>query len=452
MKLVINKKFFRTIEEKHQDILSEFGYSNTTSFFEGVIEKLNDEYDFLNITSIRFQTQEESRKHKQYGAFIEGNFRLYEKVIIFFTPLSHKLGNTNINQELMPTILQYMKEETTFLLNNDYKKVCLLTSQFNKKNNIGTDYNTLQMNINSLNTMGFDVIPFFNVTNLSTDSKFESLLEFLEMSEFLQQKNAANDQTNYLILKEDTLYGNCLKSQIKGNFVKWYVFKYLTAIFAGGNNYNYDISKVIQHSPKDSQLKNLQNFVDYVNKHKLEHIDPFEILDDDYIVKDDAIFDFDDIHRAPTKTPNKYGRKRYDTQRKIRDEAIKRNSYLCDCHDNKHFYFESSDMINNYVEGHHLIPMNRQGEYWQDHNINLDVVSNILALCPTCHKQIHLGSRKARLDILSEVYVRNEIQLKKVDSNLAFKQLASFYNIGLEEEEEKYLIQRAKAIVENKRI
>ena len=98
-----------------------------------------------------------------------------------------------------------------------------------------------------------------------------------------------------------------------------------------------------------------------------------------------------------------------------------------------------------------MIPMNRQSEYWEDKQINLDVESNIVPLCPTCHAQIHLGSRRARLEILSEIYVRDEIKLKRIDKDIDLVKLVSFYNIGLEQEEEKYLMSNAIMKVQKKR-
>ena len=86
-----------------------------------------------------------------------------------------------------------------------------------------------------------------------------------------------------------------------------------------------------------------------------------------------------------------------------------------------------------------------------DKKMKEDVESNIVALCPTCHAQIHLGSRRARLDIISEIFVRDEVKLKRVDKDINLIKLVSFYNIGLEKEEEKYLIQNATIKVQRKR-
>lgn len=146
----------------------------------------------------------------------------------------------------------------------------------------------------------------------------------------------------------------------------------------------------------------------------------------------------------------KIGKKRFKTKRAIREKAIYEGHYLCNCHDDKHFYFESSQSLENYVEGHHLIPMNRQELYWKDYKINLDVVFNIVSLCPNCHTQVHNGSRGAKLQILSELFVRNEKNLKSVDKTITLSKLVSFYNISILKEEESYYFKYGEKIVKNK--
>ena len=94
--------------------------------------------------------------------------------------------------------------------------------------------------------------------------------------------------------------------------------------------------------------------------------------------------------------------------------------------------------------------MNRQQEYYFDSSINLDIPNNIVPLCLNCHSQIHLGSRQGRLKIISELYVRNKAKLLSINPNLTLSILASYYNIGLENEEEKYWIKKAEKTIEEK--
>lgn len=449
-KLVIQESFFNSALD-NIEIIQEKGFENVDSFLQEIIIKLNDEFSFLEIDGYRFSLSEERKEYSQYGAFVEGSDFPYEKIIIFFTPISSKQGNVIIEQSLMPTICKQMNLDITFLLNDKYKKIVVLTSKINSNNEVGISYNKLQMDINSLNTMKFDVIPFFAIKNLSTDTYFNSLAEYLEMSEFLQKKAYANSQIQLMWVKDNTLYGNCEKSQLKGEFQKSFCFRFLSAIFAGGNDYKYNIDGVLNKLDRiDNQFGNLKKFVGYANTNILKSIGIITPKEDDIIESDDDVEDIDDIHRTPDRGIDSTGRKRFKTQRKIRDSVLEKAHYVCDCDDTKHFYFEAMD-LHNYVEGHHVVPMNRQEEYYFDGSINLDVPNNIVALCPNCHCQIHLGSRQARLKILSELFVRNKAKLLTLNPKLTLSILASYYNIGLEDEEERDWLQRAEKIVADKK-
>lgn len=449
-KLVIQESFYESAE-KEIGILKKRGYKTVDSFLKAIIKKLNKEFDFLEIEGYRLSLSREKKDYSQYGAFIEGTDLPYKKIIVFFTPISSKQGDVIIEQSLMPTICKQMNIDIEFLLNNEYKKIVILTSKINAHNKVELSYNKLQMDINSLNTMNFDVIQFFGIKNLSIDTRFNSLTEYLEMSEFLQKKAYANSQVQLMKLENNVLYGNCEEKQIKGEFQKSFCFRFLTAIFAGKNEYKYNIKSVLSKLKKaDNQFENLKRFVEFVDKQNLTQAEVKMPVDEDIMESDDDVTDIYDIHRMPERSVDSKGRRRFKTQRKIREAVLKKAKYLCDCNDKKHFYFESVD-LHNYVEGHHIIPMNRQEEYYFDSSINIDIPNNIVALCPTCHSQIHCGSRQAKLEVLSELYVRNKQKLLTINRELSLSVLASYYNIGLEEDEEKRYLSYAEKLVSEKK-
>ena len=450
--LVIQESFYKALgKEKNLEILNSLGVSSAHEFFTKIIEKLNEEFAFLEIGTYRFAlTPEDKKGLYQYSGFVEGDNLHYEKIIIFFTPIDSKLGDVIIEQSLMPTICSQMEENITFLLDEKYKKIALLTSKINANNKVDIDYNKMQMDVNSLNTLNIDVIPFFSITNLSTDTKFNTLTEYMEMSDFLQKKSQANSQIKYLSLENSILYGNCDIHQLEGQFIKSFCFRYLTAMFSGGNDFKYDISRITSRLRRlDNQFDNLNRFIEFANDNLIKQGVITGPIDNDIIESDDDLEDINDIHRKPERGIDSTGRKRFKTNKKIRDSVLAKANYLCDCNDSKHFYFESVE-LDNYVEGHHIVPMNRQQEYYFDSSINLDIPNNIIPLCPNCHSQIHLGSRQARLKIISELYVRNKAKLLSINPNLTLSILASYYNIGLENEEEKYWIKKAEKTIEEK--
>jgi hypothetical protein len=294
------------------------------------------------------------------------------------------------------------------------------------------------------------VIPFFPIKNLSTDTKFNSLSEYLDMSDFLQQKSSVNAQVKYLKIDKDVLYGDCDVNQWKGEFPKSFCFRFISAIFSGGNIYKYNVDCVVNKLSRiDNQLANLKKFIDYINNSLIQQVYSVTPVDDNVIECDEDIDDITDIHRKPERGIDNKGRKRFKTQKRIRDSVLEKAEYLCDCNDKKHFYFESVD-LHRYVEGHHIIPMNRQEEYYFGKQINLDIPNNIIPLCPNCHCQIHLGSRQARIKIISEIFVRNKAKLLSIDPDLTLSLLSTYYNIGMLEEEETDWMRKAEKIVDEK--
>ena len=373
--LVIQEKFYNSLNS-NLAILRQKGFSSPDDFIKCVIQKLNDEFNFLEISDYRFFTKKtESTGYSMYSGYIDGENLQFDKVVVFFTPIDSKLGNVIIEQSVMPTICKQMEENLTFLCDSRYKKIMLLTSRINSLNDVSIEYNKLQMDVNSLNTLNFDVIPFFPIKNLSTDTKFNSLVEYMDMSDFLQKKSRANSQVEYLHLENSTLYGDCESDQLEGEFIKSFCFRFLTAIFSGGNDFKYNIDNVLNKLNKlDNQFANLKRFVDYVNSSLIMQPHMAIPIEDAIIESDDDLINFEDIHRVPEKGVDTQGRKRFKTQKKIRDYVLGKANYLCNCNDSKHFYFESVE-LHNYVEGHHIVPMNRTARLEKD-------------VFPTSHKWI----------------------------------------------------------------
>lgn len=94
---------------------------------------------------------------------------------------------------------------------------------------------------------------------------------------------------------------------------------------------------------------------------------------------------------------------------KIRDLALKKTNYKCEL-DNSHQTFIYKGI--QFMEGHHLIPM----EYQHLFINSLDVVSNIISLCPNCHRKIHYGEPLERIEMATKLY-----NIRKLDLEAMFK-------------------------------
>lgn len=448
--LVIHKKFFTSLYfPERTAIMKSHGYETPEIMMKSIIAKLNYEYSgYLNIESYRFFTELEKMSNSMYSSFVEGLPESYPKITIFFTQLDSKLGNTIISQQIMPVLSSRYKQ----LFDQSEKFIVVLTSQINQENKITNyRYNTLQLNVNILNSIGIDVLQFIQIKGLSTDSRFTNLNEYLSFVTKLQDGKSNNSQVDYITLENDTVYGNADPSDLQGQFFKHFVFRFIGAVGVGRKKYKYNLDRIMALKDADSQIKSLNKFIEYYNS-SLDELKPLNIEDENIQEEDVELPDerLNDKNTEPEKATIVGGKKRYKTRKSVREKAILKNNYLCDCHDQKHFYFEAMDTLQNYVEGHHVIPMSMQESYWNDHRTNLDIVDNIIPLCPTCHKQVHLGSRMSRLLVLGEIYTRHERTLLSIDRELSFSKFSSFYNIIVTVPEEKELLIRSRRLVNKK--
>ena len=65
--------------------------------------------------------------------------------------------------------------------------------------------------------------------------------------------------------------------------------------------------------------------------------------------------------------------------------------------------------------------------FQEDFNNSIDVESNIIALCPNCHKLLHYGTIKEKEEILKKLYDTRKERLKNSGITLTFKQLLKYY-------------------------
>ena len=89
-------------------------------------------------------------------------------------------------------------------------------------------------------------------------------------------------------------------------------------------------------------------------------------------------------------------------------------------------YFTSKESHKNYVEVHHLIPR----AVGNDFENSIEVVENYVALCPHCHRLVHLGEDVERRPALHNLYIKRKEALAKKGLEIKEKQLMDYYLIG----------------------
>lgn len=115
---------------------------------------------------------------------------------------------------------------------------------------------------------------------------------------------------------------------------------------------------------------------------------------------------------------------RYPTDPAVGLRAKTNAKYLCEI-DPHHNTFISAATGKSYVEGHHLVPMSVQAKFEN----SLDVVENIISLCPTCHRSIHLAEAATRVKLLMDIYGKRQQKLVGKGINISLGDLLKIYNI-----------------------
>lgn len=120
---------------------------------------------------------------------------------------------------------------------------------------------------------------------------------------------------------------------------------------------------------------------------------------------------------------------KYPRSLKVKDDAKIAASYCCE-HAPSHKTFLSSDGVNNYVEAHHLIPM----QFQDDFSFSLDVPANVVALCSLCHDQIHHGETVGKNVILRDLWNKRKDRLDKAGLKIDVVKLLDYYKVEIEDD------------------
>jgi len=141
------------------------------------------------------------------------------------------------------------------------------------------------------------------------------------------------------------------------------------------------------------------------------------------IVLDADSLDVDDKPADPIKVTTSGEKQHWSRSNVIPKKAIVLAKYKCEFEDT-HLYFTSKTTGENYVEAHHLIPMEFQDKFEK----SLDVEANIVSLCPLCHKKVHHSTFDEKKQIIEDLYKKRTDRLKKCEIDISLMELFSYYN------------------------
>lgn len=113
---------------------------------------------------------------------------------------------------------------------------------------------------------------------------------------------------------------------------------------------------------------------------------------------------------------------RFQRNPKVGAQAILLANYSCKINPD-HQFFISRRTHQNYVEAHHLIPIAYQGLF----SCGVDIIENVVCLCPVCHRLIHYGEDKVRREVINQLYQDSIEKLTFVGLHLEKDELMELY-------------------------
>jgi len=131
--------------------------------------------------------------------------------------------------------------------------------------------------------------------------------------------------------------------------------------------------------------------------------------------------------KKPSPLPSVVGVK-YKRDIKKSKKALKNSNFCCE-YDISHKSFISGLTGKMYVEAHHLIPMSEQGRYEN----SLDIVANIVALCPNCHRLVHHGTFIEKSKLIEFIYSLRHDSINKKGIDISITDLLKIYKGTVEE-------------------
>lgn len=92
--------------------------------------------------------------------------------------------------------------------------------------------------------------------------------------------------------------------------------------------------------------------------------------------------------------------------RNISYTAILSANFKCE-NNREHKTFISDKTREQFVEAHHLIPM----QFQDDFNLSLDVPENIISLCPNCHRAFHHADNETKKELVLKFHKNRDHKL-----------------------------------------
>lgn len=120
--------------------------------------------------------------------------------------------------------------------------------------------------------------------------------------------------------------------------------------------------------------------------------------------------------------------KQVNRNRAVGKQALRNAKYKCEFN-NDHETFVTENTSNQFMEAHHLIPMEYQYEVWLEQGKNIDCVENVVSLCPNCHRAIHYSDKKTKERMLLKLFESRQELLSGIGIVVSWEDIKNMYDL-----------------------
>lgn len=156
-------------------------------------------------------------------------------------------------------------------------------------------------------------------------------------------------------------------------------------------------------------------------------IDIYDTIDDEHFQAEIQNINKQLIPAGPIPRKNKTNSaasSKWSRSAQMSADALINADYTCEINPNHTTFLSPNGK--QFMEAHHLIPMEFQDEF----EVSIDVPENIISLCPNCHRAFHNSNYNYKIDLISSIYEKRDKVLKNRGIFLDFLMLKSFYKIS----------------------
>lgn len=162
-------------------------------------------------------------------------------------------------------------------------------------------------------------------------------------------------------------------------------------------------------------------FVGFTDQDTWKKIEQNSLILSGVVIDDDDSKYQSDI-LSPGLIPKSYSTYRYPRDPNLARKVISDSGFIC-MFDKHHPLFTSLSGTP-FLEAHHLIPLSAQSDF----KYSLDIAENIVALCPNCHRAIHLAESSIKNHMLNIFYAERYQQLSDKGIDISFHKLLFYYS------------------------